>query len=55
MKIPWPILLGCLFLSACAHTQPHHALVNHFISEAITENDRIDGKAVMVESWLKSH
>jgi len=55
MKIPWLILLGCLSLSACASAPKKPTLIDHSISKAFTESDQLDGKAVLVESWLRSH
>jgi hypothetical protein len=55
MKIPWFLILGSLFITGCVSVPDKPKLIDHSISAAITASDRIDGKAVVVESWLKSH
>jgi hypothetical protein len=59
MRIPWFIrrllLLAGLITTGCAHRANFSTSQDASISAAITASDRIDGKAVVVESWLKSH
>ena len=58
MKIPWFIrrmlLLAGLISTGCAHRVILSTSQDASISAAITASDRIDGKAVLVEAWLKS-